>query len=65
MPRLTMKTPTARVQTTRPRYEPRFVNGQHTVFDRRNFGHGPAVGTARELDRVVRELNEGRRVWSA
>lgn len=65
MPRMTMKTPVRRVQAQAPRFEKRFINGHWSVFDRRNFGHGPGVGTEKEVDRVVRELNEGKIVWAA
>lgn len=65
MPRMIMKTPVRRVQSMAARFEKRFVNGQWSVFDRRNFGHGPGVGTEKAVDRLVHELNEGRRVWSA
>jgi hypothetical protein len=47
------------------RYQARFVNGVHTVFDIDRFGHGPAVGTAKEAGRIADELNQGKRTWAA
>lgn len=67
MPRLQIKgrVPKAVVGLPQSRFEPRFVNGVHTVFDTRNFGHGQPLGTRKEADRVARELNEGKLQWSA
>lgn len=67
MPRMNMKghAPKKVVVGLASRYEPRFVNGHHTVFDRERFGHGPGLGTAKQAETMARELNEGKRTWSA
>lgn len=66
MPRMNIKPALRRTQSaTSQRYERRFVNGVHTVFDRQNFGHGLPLGTQREAERVVADLNSGKRQWTA
>lgn len=60
--RMGQKRPT---QPARPRFEARFVNGVHTIFDTVNFGHGNPLGTRKEADRVAAELNSGKRRWTA
>lgn len=51
--------------TLSTRYEARFANGTHTVFDHERFGHGPAISTYKEAERVAADLNAGRRQWAA
>lgn len=65
MPRMNIRPTMPKAVSQQARFVGRWINGHHTVFDRRNFGHGPGIGTAKELDRVVRELNEGKIVWAA
>lgn len=68
MPRMNIKpASTRRVVGTQSsnRYEARFVNGIHTVFDRQHFGHGAPLGTYKEASRISGELNTGKRQWAA
>ena len=67
MPRMMMKghAPKKAVVGPSTRFEPRFVNGVHTVFDTERFGHGPAIGTAKEAARIASDLNEGKLQWVA
>ena len=65
MPRMNIRPTVRRPLADTTRFERRFINGHWTVFDSRNFGHGPGVGTAKEADRIVRELNEGKMQWVA
>jgi hypothetical protein len=67
MPRMMMKghAPKKAVVGPSTRYEHRFVNGVHTVFDRVNIGHGLPLGTAKEAARVASELNQGKLQWTA
>jgi hypothetical protein len=63
MPQLRIKPVVRQQQATSPRFEPRFVNGVHTVFNRSTFSHGLPLGTAKEAQRVADELNAGRMQW--
>jgi hypothetical protein len=67
MPRLQMKTQVGRKTPAAngPRYEARFVNGVHTVFDRHNFGHGQGLGTAKAAEDIADKLNRGVLKWAA
>jgi hypothetical protein len=51
--------------TLSTRYEARFVNGVHTVFDRERFGHGDALDSRKAALRIADELNAGNRTWAA
>jgi hypothetical protein len=68
MPRMNIKPASTRrvvgTQTSN-RYEARFVNGIHTVFDRHHFGHGAAIGTRKEAVRIAGDLNSGKLQWTA
>lgn len=68
MPRMNIRATAPKkavVGPSSPRYERRFINGAWVVFDRARFGHGPAIGTAKEAARIERELNDGKLQWSA
>lgn len=65
MPRMNIKTTVRRPVVLTARFESRFVNCVWTVFDRYNFGHGPALRSFKDADRTARSLNEGRLQWAA
>lgn len=66
MPRMNIRPRIPRAAATlSTRYEPRFVNGVHTVFDTERYGHGDALDTRKTACRIADELNEGKRQWAA
>lgn len=66
MPRINVK-PVARKSpaANSSRFEARFVNGVHTVFNRDTYSHGPALGTKKQADETAGKLNSGKLKWAA
>jgi hypothetical protein len=64
---MNIKTPASRKASALVgnRYEARFVNGVHTVFDTERFGHGVPLGTAKQAAQVADDLNKGKLQWAA